>query len=170
MTIKEEYSTNFTKTNSSSCRPTVTKLTTAPSSLVKPAILVQKLTPAVTTIDVQDDKEVAIVVDDNEVDLTEDEIWNIFQDTSSEAELGNEWLKASSQALQKEPSSLQEPANVMHIQICDEANVNFPVKISGINVVALHDTGANMSCMSYACYMKWKDLPSLKIIFAITVY
>ena len=43
------------------------------------------------------------------------------------------------QVFLEEPSSLQEPANVMHIQIHHQANANFLVKISAINVVALYD-------------------------------
>ena len=53
-------------------------------------------------------------------------------------------------ALQEE-IFLQEPTNVIHIQIFQQANGNFPVKISRINVVTLYDTGSNMSCMLYAC-------------------
>ena len=75
-----------------------------------------------------------------------------FQDTSSEDEVGNELLKTNLQVLQEEPSSLQEPANVLHILIHDKANANIPVKISGIKVGTSYDTGANMSCMSHACY------------------
>ena len=37
-----------------------------------------KMTPTVTAIDVQDDEEVVIVIEDNEVALTEDEIANLF--------------------------------------------------------------------------------------------
>ena len=51
---------------------------------------VQKLAPTVATINVQDDKEVVIVTEDNEVTFTKDEIGNLFQCTSSEEELGNE--------------------------------------------------------------------------------
>ena len=57
-----------------------------------------KMTPTGTTIDVQDDKEVDIVARDDEVALTEDEIGNLFQDTSSEDKLRNDWLKANLQA------------------------------------------------------------------------
>ena len=49
-----------------------------------------KLSPPVTAIDFQDDKEVVIVTEDNEMALTEDEVRNVFQDTSFEEELGNE--------------------------------------------------------------------------------
>ena len=51
----------------------------------------------------------------------------------------------------------------MHIQICDQANANCHVEISGINVIALYDTGTNISCKTYACYIKLKDLHLLKI-------
>ena len=51
----------------------------------------------------------------------------------------------------------------MHIQICDQANKNILMKISEISVFAMSDTGANMSCISYAWYMRLKDLVSLKI-------
>ena len=42
------------------------------------------------TIDVQDDEEIIRITNENEVSLTENEIGNLFQDTSSEEELGNE--------------------------------------------------------------------------------
>ena len=58
------------------------------------------------------------------------------------------------QALQDEPS-----AN-MQIQINDGRDENFPVKFMVVNSTALHDTGANVSCMSYACYIKVKDPPA----------
>ena len=48
----------------------------------------QKLTPTVAAIGVQDDREVVIVTQDDEVTLTEDEIEIFFQDTSPEEELG----------------------------------------------------------------------------------
>ena len=46
--------------------------------------------------------------------------------------------------LQKE-SSLQEPAYIMHIQIHVWAYVDFLMKIAGVNIITLYDTGANMS-------------------------
>ena len=58
----------------------------------------------------------------------------------------------------------------MNIQIFDAANADLPVNISGINAVALYDTGANINCVSYACYMRLKDLPSLKMISAMSVH
>ena len=58
----------------------------------------------------------------------------------------------------------------MHIWICDQANANFPVKISGINFVALYDTGTNLSCISYACYMNLKGPPSLKMLSGMLVH
>ena len=48
----------------------------------------------------------SLVTEHNEVTLNKDEIGNFFQDTSSEEELGTEWLQAHLQALQEEPSSL----------------------------------------------------------------
>ena len=77
------------------------------SSPTKMIILIWKLIPTITVVDVQYDEEVVMEAEDNEVTLTEDEIGNPFQDTSSENELGNKWLKASLQALQEEPSSSQ---------------------------------------------------------------
>ena len=56
---------------------------------------VKTVTPIKSAIDVQDDEEVVIVAEDNEIALPKDEI----QDTSDEDELGNEWLKATLQAL-----------------------------------------------------------------------
>ena len=72
--------------------------------------------------------------------------------------------------MQEEPSSLQEPAHVMHIQILNQVNPNLPMKIPGINVLILYDAGTNMSCMSYLCYMKLKDMPSLKMIPSLSVH
>ena len=48
------------------------------------------------------------MTEDDELALTEDEIGNLFQDTSSEEELRNERQQANLQALQEEPPSLQE--------------------------------------------------------------
>ena len=53
-------------------------------------MLIQKQAPATTVIDVQNAAEVVIVMEDNKITLTEDEIVDLFQDTSSENELGNE--------------------------------------------------------------------------------
>ena len=46
-----------------------------------------KTTLMVATIDVQDEDELAISVDNDEVTLSEDEIGNIFPDSSSEEQL-----------------------------------------------------------------------------------
>ena len=92
-----------------------------------------------------------MVADGNEVSLTEDEIGNLFQVTFAEDEVGNEWLKASLHAFLEEPSSWQEHTNIMDYQVCDQSTANFLVKNSGVNIIALYDTGTNMSCMSYAC-------------------
>ena len=58
----------------------------------------------------------------------------------------------------------------MHAQICDQTNANFPVQMSGVNVVALYDTGTNMSHMSYACYAELKELSLIKMISALSVH
>ena len=58
----------------------------------------------------------------------------------------------------------------MQIQIHDQAETNFPVQISGVNVITLYDMGINMSCVSYACYLKLKDPLSLKIVHALSVH
>ena len=91
--------------------------------------------PPISMIGAQDDEEVVIVTRDNEVTLTEDEVENLFQDASTEEELGTEWLQAILQALQEEPS-LWQTANVIDIHIFDWADANFPVKITGVNVIA----------------------------------
>ena len=44
------------------------------------------------TINVQDDEEAFTMTEDNEVTLTEDEIGNLLQATSSEEELSNKLL------------------------------------------------------------------------------
>ena len=56
---------------------------TTSSSPIKKVTPVQKLTPTLATINVQDHKEVVIVTEDDDIILTEDEIGNLFQDTSS---------------------------------------------------------------------------------------
>ena len=60
----------------------------------------------VAAIDIQDGKEIVIMT---EATITKGEIENMSQDTSSDEELGIELLQANLQALQEEPSSLQEP-------------------------------------------------------------
>ena len=40
-------------------------------------------------IDVQDDKEVVILTEDNKVTVTKDEVGNLVKDTSSEQKLSN---------------------------------------------------------------------------------
>ena len=74
------------------------------------------------------------------------------------------------QALQQELSPLQEPANITQVQICDQKDADFPVEFLGIDVIALYDTSTNMSCMSYACCEKLKDLPSLKTVPSMSVH
>ena len=76
------------------------------SNCTKTVISIAKLTLTVATTDVQDDEEVFVVTEDNKVTLTENEIQNLFQDISSEEQLGTEWLKANLQAFHEESSSL----------------------------------------------------------------
>ena len=45
----------------------------------------------------------------------------------------------------------------MQDYIHDQRDAHFLVKIAEIDVITLHDTGANMSCISYVCYVKVKD-------------
>ena len=71
------------------------------------------------TINVQDNEEMAILADDSELTLTEDEIGNFFQDTSSEEKLETKCLQVNLKALQEEPSSLQEPAYITQICRCN---------------------------------------------------
>ena len=72
--------------------------------------------------------------------------------------------------MQEELSSLQAPVNIMQIQIHDQADANFPVKVLGVNVVTLYGMGINMSCMSYVCYVKLKDRLMLKMVPAMSVH
>ena len=72
--------------------------------------------------------------------------------------------------MQEESSSLQKPSNIMQILMCDQADATFPKKMSRVNAMAVYDTGSNMSCMSYTCYMRLKDPPSLKMVPAMSVY
>ena len=60
----------------------------------------------------------------------------------------------------------------MQIQIQDERDADFPVKIAGIDVTTLYDTAAIMSCtcMLYACYTKLKDPPYMKTVPAMPVH
>ena len=51
--------------------------------------------------------------------------------------------------MKEESSSLQEAANAMHNQICDQAYANFPMKISGSNVVTFYDAVGYMTKKSY---------------------
>ena len=69
----------------------------------------------------------------------------------------------------QEPS-LNESANIMIIQTHDQIDVNFPVKISVVNVITLYDTCANMSCMSSTCYKKLKNLHLLKMVSSMSVH
>ena len=48
------------------------------------------MTFTVATLNVQDEEELVRVTEHNEVTLTEDEIGNYFQDTSSKEEFGTE--------------------------------------------------------------------------------
>ena len=57
----------------------------------KPEVSKPAITPKVVP-DAQDKDEIAILVDNDDVTLIEDEIRNLFQDTSEEEELENEWL------------------------------------------------------------------------------
>ena len=75
---------------------------TTNSSSMKAVISAWKPTPTVATTDVLNYEEVVIVTEDDEVTLTEDEIGNPFQDTSSEEELGAGWLQANVDALEEE--------------------------------------------------------------------
>ena len=68
--------------------------------------------------------------------------------------------------MQEEPSSLQEPAYIIQIQVHDSADANLPMTISGVNIIAC----ANMSCILYACCVILKDLPSLKIVSGMSVH
>ena len=120
--------------------------------------------------DDEDDEEIFVVTKDDDITLTEYEIGNLTQDTSSEEECGAEWIEANLEALQEATPSLQDSASIMHIQLCDQLDTDFPVKIWGIDVIALHDTGNNMRCMSYVCYVKLRDPPSLKTIPVISVH
>ena len=61
--------------------------TSNPTKTVKS---IQKLTPTVLTVDVKHDGKIAVVTNDDEVILTEDDIGNVFQDTSSGEKLGTE--------------------------------------------------------------------------------
>ena len=65
------------------------------------------------------------MTEDKKVALTEDEIENVFKDTTSEEKLGNQWLQENLQALKEEPTSLQEAVNGMCIQIHNQANKFF---------------------------------------------
>ena len=53
---------------------------------------------------------------------------------------------------------------LIQMQICHQADANFPVKILAVNVIILYDMGVYMSCMPYACNVKLKDPPSLEMV------
>ena len=88
-------------------------------------MLAWKPSPAVANTDVQDEDEIANSVDDDEVTPTEDKLENLFQDTPLEEELETEWFKFNLQTLQKKPSSLWEPANILEIHINDKKICKF---------------------------------------------
>ena len=123
---------------------------------------VWKPTSTTAATDAQEEGKIAILLADSEIILTEDDIRNVFQDTSLEEELETKWLQVNFQALQKDPSSLQDTANIMLTCIHHQKDANFPVKIVGIDATILYDTGVNINCMLYMCYMKLKDPPPLK--------
>ena len=116
---------------------------------------VWKPTPIVVIINVQDDEEVVIGTEENEVALTEVEI-NSFSRHLPWGRIRN-WMTTGFAGR----TFFVDTANVMYIKICDQANAKFSVKISGMNVISLCNTGTNLSCIPYVCFMKLKDLPSL---------
>ena len=65
---------------------------------------------------------------------------------------------------------LQKSANIMQIQIHNQADANFPVQISVVNVIALCNMGTHMRCMLYVCYLKLKHPPSLKMVPTMSVH
>ena len=69
-----------------------------------------------------------------------------------------EWHQYNLQTLQDEPYPLWEPANIIQIQINDWRNATFPLKIVEVDTTTMYDTGANISCMLYACYI-WQKNP-----------
>ena len=64
-------------------------------SPTKTVTSIRKITPTLTTIDVQYDHEAVVVTGSNEFALTVDEIGNLFQVTSTEEELGTESTQAN---------------------------------------------------------------------------
>ena len=58
----------------------------------------------------------------------------------------------------------------MQIQMHDQTDACFPVKILGIDLIALYGTCVNLSCISYACYANLRDPPSSKTLPAMSVH
>ena len=46
----------------------------------------------------------------------------------------------------------------------------FPVQLAAINTITLYDTEANITCMSYACYIEIKDPPPLQNKHALSMH
>ena len=72
--------------------------------------------------------------------------------------------------MQDEPSALQDPADIIQISTHDLKDVNFPVKIMGVEGTTLYVTGGHMHCMSFACYIKLKDPLPLKKVAILLVH
>ena len=96
----------------------MSKLTASNLTTTRVVASVWKPTPIVATVDVQDDYECVVISTHNyEVTMTEDEIGNLFQETSQEDEIDDEGIQSHLQALRNEPSFSQTPAYAMQIWI-----------------------------------------------------
>ena len=109
---------------------------------------VQKPTPVVANINIQDNECVVVSTDKNEAPLTEDEILNLFQDTSSEEELDDEYFSLVYRHYRLKPNVFK------HLSV--SCRFKFPVMVVITYAIALYDTGANVTCMSLMCYTKLK--------------
>ena len=58
----------------------------------------------------------------------------------------------------------------MQIHVYNQADANFPEKISEVNIITLYDTVTCISCMSCSCYARLKDPPSFKMVSAMLVH
>ena len=58
----------------------------------------------------------------------------------------------------------------MQVSIYVQKDTNLVVNIAGADNTALYDTGTNISCISYVCYIKLKVPLLLKNAPAISIY
>ena len=94
-------------------------------------------------------------------------IWKSFLDISSVEELETEWLPIKLVSL---AGWNVFSTNLMQIQIKDWRNVTVIGTIAEVKATAIYNKGVNMSCMSYACYMKLRDDLLLQNVTSMSIH